>query len=125
MLDFYFCKHCKNIVSFISNKGTSVVCCGEVMTRLEPNSTDAANEKHKPVIETNGNIITVSVGSVAHPMIDDHFVEWVVLETNNGYQLRRLSPGEQPKVNFIICKEDKIKAVYSFCNLHGLWVQLI
>ena len=78
-------------------------------------------EKHVPVCETSGNLVTVSVGSVAHPMLDVHSIEWIMLETEQGRQRKTLKPGDEPKAVFALVDGDKVTAVYAYCNLHGLW----
>ena len=89
-------------------------------TELTPNTTDGAYEKHVPVIEQQGDHVTVKVGSVAHPMLDVHYIEWIVLETATGYQKHDLKPGMEPKAEFAVT--GPVIAAYEYCNLHGLWV---
>ena len=88
-------------------------------TELIPNTTDAAGEKHVPVIEQNGDTVTVRVGSVEHPMLEAHFIQWIVLETEGGYQKAVLSPDKKPCAVFKT--DEKVIAAYEYCNLHGLW----
>ena len=83
------------------------------------NTTDGAYEKHVPVIEQHGDTVTVKIGSVAHPMLDIHYIEWIVLETATGYQKHDLKPGETPKADFVVT--EPVIAAYEYCNLHGLW----
>ncbi len=97
------------------------MCCGEPMKEIVPGTTDAAVEKHVPVVEVSGKKVTVSVGSVEHPMIPEHFIEWIALETRMGNQRKPLSPGEAPKTCFSICDGDEVVAAYAYCNLHSLW----
>ena len=118
---FYICKHCKNVIGFISNTGVPLICCGEKMSELIPNTTDAANEKHVPVITVSGNIVTVDIGSVPHPMAEEHFIEWVYIQTEKGGQRKTLSPGDKPSVTFSLTDDDKLEAAFAYCNLHGLW----
>ena len=120
-MTLYRCKHCGNIIAHIEDSGVRVVCCGEKMEALVPNTADAAGEKHVPVIETAGNLVTVSVGSVAHPMLDVHYIEWILLETEQGRQRKALKPGDEPKAVFALTDGDKVTAAYAYCNLHGLW----
>lgn len=89
-------------------------------TELTANTTDGAFEKHVPVIEQNGDHVTVKVGSVAHPMVDVHYIEWIVLETATGYQKHDLKPGDAPEAEFAVT--EPVIAAYEYCNLHGLWV---
>lgn len=120
-MKFYICKHCGNIVAMVKSSGVPIVCCGEKMEELKPNTTDAAVEKHVPVIIQNGNAVTVKIGSVDHPMTEEHHIEWVAIQTSNGNHRKALKPGDSPKVSFCISDDDKIEAVYAYCNLHGLW----
>nr|AHF23665.1 superoxide reductase [uncultured bacterium Contig1532b] len=119
---FYRCSHCGNIIIKVVDKKVPVVCCGEKMEELVPSSTDAAVEKHVPVISVDGNIVTVSVGSVAHPMIPEHFIQFIVLETSNGIQIAELAAGNEPVATFAVTEGTEVKAAYAYCNLHGLWV---
>ena len=118
---FYICKHCGNIVGLIHNAGVPLVCCGEKMSELVPNTTEAATEKHLPVVEMDGNIVKVSVGSVEHPSTEEHYIAWVYLETAHGGQRKAIKPGDKPEVSFAL-QDDELIAVYAYCNLHGLWV---
>ena len=120
-MEFFICKHCGNIIAYAENKGVPVVCCGEKMQRLEPNTTDAAQEKHVTVIVQEGQKVTVSVGSVAHPMLEEHFIQWIALQTKQGNQRKELKPGAAPQACFMICDDDAVVAAYAYCNLHGLW----
>lgn len=120
-LKFLKCEHCGNIVEMIEDKGVPVVCCGQRMTELVAGTSDGAREKHVPVYEVNGSTVLVKVGEVAHPMIPEHYIEWIVLQTKNGVQRRELKPGEKPEAIFALCKGDEVVAVYAYCNLHGLW----
>ena len=91
------------------------------MKELVPGTTDAAVEKHVPVVKTEGNRVTVTVGSVEHPMLPEHFINFIVLETEKGFSVKHLNPGEKPEAVFTINDGEKVKAVYEYCNLHGLW----
>ena len=118
---FYLCEHCGNIVAKVKDAGVPVVCCGEPMKEIVANTTDAAQEKHVPVCKLNGNIVEVNVGEVDHPMTEEHYIEWVLLQTKQGNQRKQLKPGEAPKVCFALVEGDEVEAVYAYCNLHGLW----
>lgn len=118
---FYICKHCGNIIAKVKDSGVPVVCCGEPMEELVANTVDAAKEKHLPVVSQSGNKVTVDVGSVAHPMTDEHFIEWVCLETSDGRQRKTLKPGKEPKAVFLLAEGEKPVCAYAYCNLHGLW----
>lgn len=117
---FFRCDICGNIVGLIEDAGIPMVCCGEEMTELVANTTEGAYEKHLPVAKLEGNLITVDVGSVAHPMVAEHFIQWIYLETEKGGQRKALKPGEIPQAKFALV-DDKAVAVYEYCNLHGLW----
>ena len=118
---FFICEHCGNIISMVKSSGVPVVCCGQKMTELKANTTDAAVEKHVPVYEVKGDKVYVTVGSVEHPMLAEHFIEWVSIQTKFGSQRKALEPGQAPKVCFALCEGDEVEAVYAYCNLHGLW----
>ncbi len=120
-MEFYICNHCGNITTFVENKGVPVVCCGEKMHKIEPGTVDAAVEKHVPVYTVDGNTVTVNVGSVTHPMTVEHLINWVALETEQGTQIKHLKADGEPVVAFALAKDDAVKKVYAYCNLHGLW----
>lgn len=120
-MEFYVCSHCGNIITFAENKGVPVMCCGQKMEKMVPNSVDASGEKHVPVVKVEGNLATVSVGSVEHPMLEEHHIGWVVLETAQGSQRKALKPGQKPEVTFALAEGDSVVAAYEYCNLHGLW----
>ncbi len=118
---FYICKHCGNIIGMIHSSGAKVVCCGDPMTELVPNTTDASNEKHVPVITVDGNKVRVEVGSVLHPMTEDHHIAWIYIHTEKGGQRKVLDHTGAPIAEFILTDNDKLVAAYEYCNLHGLW----
>jgi len=118
---FYICEKCGNIVGMIHASGVPLVCCGQKMTALEAGTVEASREKHIPVVEVNGNAVKVVVGSVLHPMTEEHSITWVYLETNLGGQRKALTPGSAPEVTFALADGEEAKAVYAYCNLHGLW----
>ena len=120
-MTIYRCKHCGNIIAHLNDSGVRCVCCGETMEPIIPNTTDAAGEKHVPVIQQDGCLITVCVGSVAHPMLDVHYIEWIMLETKEGRQRKTLKPGDDPKAVFALTEGDEVVAAYAYCNLHSLW----
>ena len=119
---FYICEKCGNIVHKVKDSGVPVVCCGQKMTYLEPGIVEASHEKHVPVIAVNGQEVTVTVGEVAHPMLDAHYITFVALETDKGAIVRQLKPGEEPVAKFTIASDEKVIAAYEYCNLHGLWM---
>lgn len=117
---FYICEKCGNIVQKIEDSGVNVVCCGQKMTYLEPGVVEASREKHIPVVSLDGNTVKVIVGSVLHPMADEHHISWVYLETDKGGQMKHLDVNASPEITFAIGDEKPV-AVYAYCNLHGLW----
>ena len=117
---FFVCEHCGNLVGVIHDAGVPMMCCGQKMTDLIPGSTDAAQEKHGPVIRVEGDKVTVSVGSASHPMAEEHSIQWIYLQTEKGGQRKALLPGEAPEAVFALAG-DKPVAAYAYCNLHGLW----
>ena len=119
---FFRCAGCGNFVMFVDEKtACTPKCCGEPMEELTANTTDAATEKHVPAVEVDGNKVCVKVGSVAHPMLDAHYIKFIYLETKLGGQIHYLNPGQEPEAEFIVAEGDEPVAVYEFCNLHGLW----
>ena len=117
---FYVCAHCGNIVEMVHDAGVPVVCCGQKMDELVPNSVEASGEKHIPAVSVHEEYVVVNVGSVDHPMVDVHWIEWVQLLTDKGSYRHYLNPGEAPYVKFLLNGEKPL-AVYAYCNLHGLW----
>ena len=118
---FFVCEHCGNIIAMVKPSGVPIVCCGKIMKELIPGTTDAAAEKHVPAYTVEGNVVKVQVGEVAHPMIPEHFIEWVSLQTKHGNQRKALVLGSAPEVSFMVEADDEVEAVYAYCNLHGLW----
>lgn len=120
-MKFYRCMKCGKIIAIVKETQLPTICCGEEMKEIVANTMDAAQEKHVPTYEKNGNNIVVKVGSVEHPMIPEHYIEWILIETKQGYQRKLLKPNQVPKAEFALCDGDELVAVYAFCNLHGLW----
>ena len=117
---FYVCETCGNLVGMINESGVNMVCCGKKMTEIVPGTVEASKEKHIPVATVKGNTVKVNVGSVDHPMTEEHLIEWVYLQTCRGGQRKCLKAGDAPTVTFALCDEKPV-AVYAYCNLHGLW----
>ncbi len=117
-LKIYRCNKCKKTFAVIRPHGCPTMCCGEEMTLLKANDTDGALEKHVPAVEREGNLVKVTVGSVEHPMLDAHYIEFIALQTEKGFSVVNLNPGEKPYAEFTA--EGPV-TVYEFCNLHGLW----
>ena len=117
---FYICRTCGNLVNVINASGVPMMCCGKSMEALEPNTVEASGEKHIPAVTVEEGAVHVMIGSVEHPMVDVHYIEWVYLQTENGGQRINLKPNQEPKVTFLLGNEKPV-AVYAYCNLHGLW----
>jgi superoxide reductase len=118
-LEVYKCELCGNIVEVLHSGAAPLVCCNQNMTLMTENTVDAAQEKHVPVIEVGANSITVKVGSVAHPMQEEHYIEWVELLADGKAYRQFLKPGEAPEATFPITAKDVTAREY--CNLHGHW----
>ena len=118
---FYICEHCGNIVTFVKSSGVPVMCCGQKMKEMVPGTVDAAVEKHVPVVTVDGNKVKVAVGEVEHPMLEEHYIGFIAIETEQGVQRKTLKPGEKPEAEFALADGDKLVAAYEWCNLHGLW----
>ena len=111
----------KTLAMLINRNAAELSCNGAPMKVLTANTTDAAQEKHVPVVEVDGNKISVKVGSVPHPMTEAHLIEWIYLQTKKGGQHRYLTATDKPEATFFIAEDDTPLAVYEYCNLHGLW----
>ena len=120
-MKFFRCAKCGKIVAMVKESACPTMCCGEEMKEIVANTVDAAKEKHVPVFKVNGNIVEVTVGEVDHPMTAEHLIEWIAVETEKGNQRKQLNAGDAPKATFAMVDGDKVKAVYAYCNLHGLW----
>ena len=121
-MKFYRCEHCGNIITKVNDAGVDVICCGEKMKELVPGATDGTHEKHVPLVTLSGNAIKVQVGEVMHPMMEEHYIQFIALETEHGLQIKYLTPQDKPEAEFVITEGDEPVAVYEYCNLHGLWV---
>jgi len=121
---FFRCAHCGQVVSVLKDAGVSIVCCGQKMDRLAPNTTDAALEKHVPVVVRDSEKLIVKVGSAAHPMLEAHSIEWIYLHQSNGGQRHILAPGAAPEAAFCAAEGEALE-VYAYCNLHGLWMAAV
>ena len=119
---FYICEHCGNVIEKVEDHGVPVMCCGKKMAELVPGVVEASHEKHIPVAVVEGDRVKVSVGSIAHPMAEEHSILWVALESDKGLYRKHLEVGAAPEAVFALADEKPI-AVYAYCNLHGLWKQ--
>ncbi len=120
-MKFYRCAHCGQIIAIVKGTGVPVMCCGEAMQEIIPGTVDASLEKHVPVYEVSNGKVVVNVGAAEHPMLDEHYIEWIAVQTKEGNQRKALKPGDKPLACFSICDGDEVVAVYAYCNLHGLW----
>lgn len=120
---FLLCRRCGNLIEMINDSGVTPICCGTDMNELTPNSVEATTEKHIPVVEIDGNIAKVTVGSTLHPMEEAHYIEWIYLETSIGIKRVKLNPKEEPIASFALLEEETVISAYAYCNLHGLWIK--
>ena len=118
---FLRCNKCGNMVAVVKESGVPVMCCGEAMKEIIAGEVEASTEKHIPVYKVEGNKVFVTVGEVEHPMQEEHYIEWISLQTKQGNQRKVLKPNQKPQVCFALCEGDEVEAVYAYCNLHGLW----
>ena len=120
-MKFYRCKRCGQMVAIVKKKGCPIMCCAEPMEEIKAGESDGAAEKHVPVYEVRDNKVYVTVGSVEHPMSEEHYIEWIALQTKGGNQRKALKPGDAPKAVFALLENDEVEAVYAYCNLHSLF----
>lgn len=119
---FFKCSHCGNLVGVINDSKVPMWCCGEKMQELIAQNEDLKNEKHTPVVAIKDNVLDINVGSINHPMEENHFIEWVYVHTTRGGKRFALKPNDAPYVRVVLDNEEAI-AVYAYCNIHGLWVK--
>ncbi|MCQ2752134.1 MAG: desulfoferrodoxin [Coriobacteriales bacterium] len=120
-MKFYKCSVCGKIIAMVKETGVPTICCGQSMEEIIANTVDASREKHVPVYEVVGNIVNVTIGSVEHPMTEEHHIQWIALETKHGNQSKVLHAGDAPNAPFALLDGDEILTVYAYCNIHGLW----
>lgn len=120
-MKFYICKETGEVITRLTSSGTTITCDGHEMVELKAGVTDAAVEKHVPAVTVDGSKVSVQVGSVSHPMTPEHLILWVALETDRDAQIHWLQPGDAPECSFVVPEGQSPKAVYAYCNLHGLW----
>lgn len=118
---FYLCKKDGTLLGVIHDGGGELLCCGQPMKELIANTSEGAQEKHLPVVTVEGDQVTVSVGSIQHPMSEEHSINWVYLLTQKGGQRKNLPFDGEPVARFKITEDDAPVAAYAYCNLHGLW----
>lgn len=120
-MKYYICEHCGNIIEYVKESGVPVMCCGQKMTELIPGTSDGAHEKHVPVVTVDGDNVVVEVGSVEHPMMEAHYIQWIAIETTNGSQRVKLEYTDKPRAEFKLADGEAFVVAYEYCNLHGLW----
>ncbi len=120
-MKFYRCNICGNIVGLVKDGGGTLVCCGEPMEELAAKTEDEGKEKHVPVVEREGNVVKVKIGSIPHPMEEKHYIEWIAIKFNNKVTRAKLKYTDQPEVTFIVDEGAEEIEVYEYCNIHGLW----
>ena len=118
-LVFYRCNHCGNIAIKLVDQNVPLFCCGQMMTQISANTTDGAVEKHMPVVSRVGNVVSVKVGEVPHPMTAEHYIPLIVATNKDGFEIKKLAPNDKPEVTF---EGASLTEFYAFCNLHGLWL---
>lgn len=120
-MKFYICEKCGNIIEYVNESGMPVVCCGQKMTELVPGTSDGAQEKHVPVVTVDGDKVIVKIGAVEHPMVEEHYIQWIAIETTKGSQRVKLDYTDKPRAEFRLTAGEEFVAAYEYCNLHGLW----
>jgi len=120
---FLLCQTCGNLMEMINDSGVTPICCGDNMIEIEANTTDAAIEKHVPVVLINGNEVTICVGEILHPMTEEHYIAWIYLKTNKRMMRVDLKPNEEPKAVFALSSDEQVLEAYAYCNLHSLWMK--
>ena len=118
-MKFFKCNKCGHVMLSVNEKSESITCCGSEARLLKAGEVDAALEKHVPAYNLDGDKLEVVIGEVIHPMEADHYIEFIALQTEKGFRIEYLQPGDKPCADFY--SEEPVKAVYEFCNLHGLW----
>ena len=119
-MKIYVCKKCGNVILKLEDKSEALVCCGEKMTLVETNTTEAATEKHLPVYEIKDGMINIIVGEVEHPLTDEHYISFIILASDDNYMIKKLTAGDKPEASFPYDKS--YNKIYAYCNLHSLWL---
>ena len=124
-MHFYKCEICGNLLDLILDGRGRLDCCGQEMDELPANTVDASKEKHVPEVTVSGNKVQIAIGSVLHPMVEEHHINFICLETDKCAYRKALKIGEQPIANFTLTDGEKPVAAYEYCNLHGLWKKVL
>ncbi len=122
---FLLCKTCGNILEIVNDGGVVPVCCGASMEELIPNTVEAAQEKHIPEVAISDRSVVVKVGSVIHPMEDEHYIKMIEIVTNKRDVKVNPRPGMEPIMELELLASEEVEEVYAYCNLHGLWIKKI
>ena len=120
-MKFFRCAKCNKVVYVLTDGSPTLSCCGENMTELKSNTTDASAEKHVPVVKQDKNKVEVTIGSALHPMTDAHYIDWILLKSSKKAQIVYLDHTASPVAHFTLCDGEKVENVYAYCNLHSLW----
>lgn len=118
---YFICEQCGNLMELVQDAGVPVMCCGKKMKELVPGTSDGAHEKHVPVVTVSGNKVLVEIGEVEHPMVEEHYIQWISIETTKGSQRVNLTPADKPRAEFCLADGEEFEAAYEYCNIHGLW----
>lgn len=118
---FYECTSCEAIFALLSHTKDKTICSESTLKEAKSGTTDGAQEKHVPVVKADGTHVTVLVGEAEHPMLEEHYIEWIAIETETGMQIKYLTPDGKPHAEFILTEHEKPVAAYEYCNIHGLW----
>jgi len=121
-MKFYKCQTCTNIFEVIQDSNITPVCCGKNMDVLKPNAVDTIAEKHVPSYKIENNTLFVQIGELIHPMEIEHYIQWIEVVTNKTIMRRILNPKDEPKAVFTLNKGENVKNIYTYCNIHGLWM---
>lgn len=119
------CNICGNIVELIDEGGGTLVCCGKPMEEKLIKTSEEGNEKHLPIVEIYENEIKVKVGSIEHPMTEEHYIEWIMIKYNDRKELIKLTPDDKPYATFKIQEDFNTMEIYEYCNVHGLWKTIL
>lgn len=116
------CNLCGQIIEVVTDTNMPIICCNEQMHEIKANEKEEElKEKHIPVYKIEKGKVITRIGSVPHPMSKDHYIEWVALVTNKGKQQKCLKPGDFPRVEFSLGKDERVEEIYAYCNIHSLW----
>lgn len=124
-LIFFRCEICNNTVVMVNSSGNPMRCCGREMTKLDPEDAYGDENKHTPVCTINNGVVKVQISKVPHPMEKEHHIMWICLQTKEGFQLKKLHPGQTATAEFMLSPSDEVEKIYCYCNVHGLWKESV